>query len=193
MLKANIFVHKLFMQFVISKLPTLVKKIKLKGFEVEIYTSNRLLVPLLKVLKNHLFFQYKCLSDLFVVDNPRKVFRFRVVYNLLSIKFNSRLNVSIQANEKTFVNSVVPLYSNASWLERESLDMFGVFFANNKDMRRILTDYGFLGYPLRKDFPLSGFVEVFFSQKKNKIVQRPSTVAQEYRLGLLTDPWDMQI
>jgi NADH dehydrogenase (ubiquinone) Fe-S protein 3 len=108
---------------------------------------------------------------------------------MLSLTFNSRLRIKIFVNEVTSVDSIVPLFCNANWWEREVWDLFGIYFQNHPDLRRILTDYGFEGYPMRKDFPLSGYVEVRYDQTKKRIVVEPVELAQEFRAFSYETPW----
>ena len=131
--------------------------------ELIIKISPKKIKRVLTFLKNHTQCQFKVLVDMCGVDYPEKKNRFEVIYNLLSISYNSRITVSVSVDEKTPIDSVTPIFSGADWLEREVWDMFGIFFLGHKDLRRILTDYGFKGNPLKKDFPLMGYNELFFS------------------------------
>ena len=115
---------------------------------------------------------------------------FDVVYILLSVKFNSRLIVKLSVDEITPIPTIEKIYPSAGWYERETWDMFGIFFQENKDLRRILTDYGFEGYPLRKDFPLSGYVEVRYDDAQRRVVVEPLEMTQEFRLFDFTSPWE---
>jgi NADH dehydrogenase (ubiquinone) Fe-S protein 3 len=127
-----------------------------------------------------------CISGVDILNNK---YRFSIVYDLLSTVFNSRIRVKIHVNEVTSVDSVVSIYRNANWWEREVWDMYGLYFQNHPDLRRILTDYGFEGYPLRKDFPLSGYVEVRYDQTKKRIVVEPIELTQEFRSFNYETPW----
>ncbi len=151
------------------------------------------IVPILFFLKNHTNSQFKLLSDICAVDYINKKKRFEVIYNLLSIRFNNRLKVKISINELQPVDSIVDIYKNADWAEREVWDMFGIFFLNHPDLRRILTDYGFEGHPLRKDFPLSGFLEVYYNELKKRVVYEPINLSQQYRLFEFNSPWNKKI
>ena len=113
-----------------------------------------------------------------------------MVYNLLSLRQNQRLRVKIATDEDTAVNSVVEIFSSANWFEREIWDMYGVFFANHPDLRRILTDYGFEGHPLRKDFPLTGYVEVRYDEEQKRVVYEPVSLVQEFRSFDFMSPWE---
>lgn len=141
------------------------------------------------VLKNHFAYQYKLLSCISGIDYINSKYRFGVVYDLLSIKYNSRLRVKLFVNEITSVNSITNIYINSDWWEREVWDMYGIYFDNHKDLRRILTDYGFEGHPLRKDFPLSGYIELKYDQTKKRIVLEPLELAQEFRNYSFEMPW----
>lgn len=140
-------------------------------------------------LKNHINLQYKILMDITAVDYPSRLHRFEVVYNLLTVQYNSRIRIKICVDEMTPVESVAPLFSSAGWWEREVWDMFGIFFANHPDLRRILTDYGFRGHPLRKDFPLSGYVEVRYDDSEKRVITEPLELTQEFRYFDFSTPW----
>lgn len=133
---------------------------------------------------------YKVLVDVFAVDYPEHEQRFEVVYNLLSMKFNTRMRVKVRASEDTLVPSVTSVYSSAEWFEREVFDMYGVLFSGHPDLRRILTDYGFDGYPLRKDFPLTGYVEVRYDEEQKRVVYEPVKLDQEFRNFDFESPWE---
>ena len=141
-------------------------------------------------LKTHTNAQYDMLLDITAVDYPERNKRFDVVYILLSVKFNSRLIVKLSVDEITPIPTIEKIYPSAGWYERETWDMFGIFFQENKDLRRILTDYGFEGYPLRKDFPLSGYVEVRYDDAQRRVVVEPLEMTQEFRLFDFTSPWE---
>ena len=134
--------------------------------------------------------QFKQLVDLTAVDYPDQAERFEVVYNLLSLKLNQRVRVKLTTDERTPVASVSGVFSSAIWLEREAWDMFGIFFANHPDLRRILTDYGFEGHPLRKDFPLTGFKEVRYDEEQKRVVYEPVKLPQEFRRFDFMSPWE---
>lgn len=130
------------------------------------------------------------LIDITAVDYPAKHDRFEVVYNMLSISFNQRIRVKIRTDEDTPVPSVVAQFASAMWLEREVWDMYGIAFDGNEDLRRILTDYGFEGHPLRKDFPLSGFVEVRYDETQRRVVYEPVSLPQDFRVFDNMSPWE---
>ena len=129
--------------------------------------------------------------DVTAVDYPTKNERFEVVYNLLSLQYNTRIRIKTHINELTPVDSLVPVYNSASWWERETWDMFGIFFANHPDLRRILTDYGFEGHPLRKDFPLSGYVEVRYDDSEKRVVTEAVELTQDFRYFDFSSPWEL--
>lgn len=141
------------------------------------------------VLQKHINFQYNLLSCISGVDFLNKKYRFSVVYELLSITFNARIRVKVFVNETSSVSSIVPVFINANWWEREVWDLFGIYFDKHPDLRRILTDYGFEGHPMRKDFPLSGFVEVRYDDMKKRIVVEPIQLAQDFRLFNYSTVW----
>ena len=130
------------------------------------------------------------LVDVCGVDYPERGQRFDVVYHLLSMRKNLRLRVKLRTDEDTPVPSVVDLFPTAGWFEREAWDMYGIFFAGNPDLRRILTDYGFEGHPLRKDFPLTGYVELRYDEEQKRVVYEPVKLVQEYRQFDFLSPWE---
>mgnify|MGYP000173191881 CR=1 FL=1 len=134
--------------------------------------------------------QFKVLIDICGVDYPERGRRFDVVYNLLSLTHNQRIRVKVQADESTPVPSINEVYSAAGWFEREVWDMYGVMFSDHPDLRRILTDYGFEGHPLRKDFPLTGFVEVRYDEDEKRVVYEPVKLTQEFRRFDFLSPWE---
>ena len=133
---------------------------------------------------------FKILIDITAVDFPERGERFEIVYNLLSLSHNQRIRVKVSADENTPVPSMVALFSAAGWFEREVWDMFGVFFTDHPDLRRMLTDYGFEGHPLRKDFPLTGYVEVRYDEEQKRVVYEPVTLTQDFRNFDFMSPWE---
>ena len=150
---------------------------------------NSNLLFCLTFLKNHIGYQYKLLTCISGVDFLNKKYRFSVVYDLLSLTFNNRLRVKLFLNETTILFSSVNVFLNANWWEREIWDLYGLFFDKHPDLRRILTDYGFEGHPMRKDFPLSGFVEVRYDETKKRIVTESIELTQEFRYFNFETPW----
>lgn len=133
---------------------------------------------------------YTCLMDICGVDYPERPERFEVVYNLLSLKHNRRIRVKVATDEATPVPSAVGVFSAAGWYERETWDLYGVFFSDHPDLRRILTDYGFDGHPMRKDFPLTGYVEVRYDPEQRRVVYEPVKLTQDFRSFDFLSPWE---
>lgn len=134
--------------------------------------------------------QFRVLIDICGVDYPQRPKRFDVVYNLLSLTHNQRIRVKVQTDEDTPVPSVNGVFAAAGWFEREAWDMYGIMFTGHPDLRRLLTDYGFDGHPLRKDFPLSGFVEVRYDDAEKRVVYEPVKLTQEFRKFDFLSPWE---
>jgi NADH-quinone oxidoreductase subunit C len=136
----------------------------------------------------------KCLFDMLVdicgVDYPDRAERFDVVYNLLSLKHNQRIRLKVTTDEESPVPSATAIYSAAGWFEREAWDLYGVYFADHPDLRRLLTDYGFEGHPLRKDFPLTGYVELRYDEDQKRVVYQPVRLKQEFRSFDFLSPWE---
>lgn len=148
------------------------------------------IVKVLTFLRDDSNCQFQQLMDLFGVDYPSREERFEVLYQMLSLKHNQRVRVKVRTDEETPVPSVAGVYPSASWYEREAWDMYGVFFADNPDLRRILTDYGFEGHPLRKDFPLTGYVEVRYDDERKRVVYEPVKLTQDFRTFDFLSPWE---
>lgn len=144
----------------------------------------------LLIFKNHFKYQFKILTCISGSDYPENYYRFSVLYELLSIKYNSRLRIKVIVDEITPLNSIEKVFIGANWWENEVWDMFGIFFLNKTNITRLLTDYGFQGYPLRKDFPLTGFSESRYSVTKNRVVYENIELAQEYRIFDYMSPWE---
>ncbi len=158
--------------------------------ELALYVERGAIVTVLTFLRDNAACQFKCLMDICGVDYPDRDQRFEVVYNLLSVSHNQRVRVKLSTDGETPVPSATPVYSSAGWWERETWDMYGILFADNPDLRRILTDYGFEGHPLRKDFPLTGYVEVRYDDEKKRVVYEPVELAQEFRSFDFLSPWE---
>lgn len=158
--------------------------------ELVVYGKRDALPRLLETLRDDPDYQCAQLVDITAVDWPAKPDRFEVVYNLLSIRRNIRVRVKITTDEDTPVPSVTKIFSCAGWLEREVWDMYGIAFEGNDDLRRILTDYGFEGHPLRKDFPLTGYVEVRWDEQEQRVVYEPVTLTQDFRMFDNLSPWE---
>ncbi len=158
--------------------------------ELMLETTPDKLIALLTFLRDDPKCLFKQLVDVCGVDWPEREKRFDVVYNLLSLANNQRIRVKVATDEATPVPSVSSIYSSATWFERETYDLYGVWFAEHPDLRRILTDYGFEGHPLRKDFPLTGFVEVRWDDVQKRVIYEPVKLAQEFRKFDFLSPWE---
>lgn len=207
-----------FGRYVAECLPRYVQAIQLTaGDELEVLIAPEGVLPVLQFLKDHHQAQFSNLVDIAGMDVPSRKYRFEIIYNLLSLRYNSRIRVKTYTDELTPIDSCNDIFKAANWYEREIYDMYGVFFANHPDLRRILTDYGFEGHPQRRDFPLSGYVEVniykyfccielFFlyvvflsllqpsqlryDDEKRRVVCEPLELAQEFRKFDLSAPWE---
>jgi len=188
-----------FISTIAKNVPSWIKSIHYENGEVSITVFSEFLFPFFVYLQNHTNTQYKLLMDITAVDNLNNSFegktceekRFEVVYILLSIHTNARLRISTYVDELTPLPSLVSLYRSAGWYERETWDMFGIFFSNHPDLRRILTDYGFEGHPLRKDFPLSGYVEVRYDDSEKRVISQEIQLAQEFRFFDFSNSWEI--
>lgn len=158
--------------------------------ELCITVSRPTIVKALTLLRDDPNCAFTCLIDICGVDWPAREQRFDVVYNLLSVTQNQRVRVKVHTDEDTPVPSVTQVFSAAGWFEREAWDLYGIFFSDNPDLRRLLTDYGFEGHPLRKDFPLTGFVEVRYDDEQKRVVYEPVTLQQEFRTFDFLSPWE---
>jgi len=179
-----------FLKHLILTLPGWVKEIQIERNEGCIYVEPEHVKNILIFLRDHTSCQYKLLVELCGADYPSKEKRFEVVYELLSVSSNTRLRVKTSVDEFEGVSSVSSIFSNALWSERETWDLYGIFFKDHPDLRRILTDYGFEGYPLRKDFPLSGFTEVRYDETSKRVIYEPLEMPQEFRSFDLQTPWN---
>ena len=158
--------------------------------EIEITCSTLNHVEIIKRIRDDEFLSFKQLIDITATDYPSKKFRFQITYFLLSIKNNKRIRINLNIRDSDIVPSVTQLFSSANWAEREIWDMFGIFFSGHPDLRRLLTDYGFEGHHLRKDFPLTGYTEVRYSHEKKQVVYEPVTLTQEFRNFDFESPWE---
>lgn len=176
-----------FSQHLTKLLPIIVMQQIKKEWIVTVLPEHLLLI--MNFLKNHIGLQYSLLSCISGIDFLGKDYRFCVSYDLLSLVFAQRLRVKAFLNEITPISSVVPVFPCANWWEREVWDMYGIFFENHPDLRRILSDYGFEGYPMRKDFPLYGYIELRYDENHKRIVAEPVEFAQEFRYFDFETPW----
>ncbi len=158
--------------------------------EMTIEIRRRDIVNVLTLLRDEPSLKFTTLIDICGVDYPSRERRFDVVYHLLSMPHNHRVRVKLSTETETPVQSVISVYPSADWYEREAFDMYGIAFENHPDLRRLLTDYGFEGHPLRKDFPLSGFVEVRYDDARKAVVYEPVNLPQEYRSFDFMSPWE---
>ena len=173
-----------------SGLTTTVKISKINFGQLFIEIDIEALYSTILYLKTNNKCRFKQLIDITAVDYPEKEKRFKLVYLLLSHENNLRILININIDEKTHVPSITKIFPSANWMEREVFDMYGISFKNHPDLRRILTDYGFEGYPLRKDFPLTGHTEVRYSEEHKKVVSEPVKLDQEYRNFDFESPWE---
>ena len=158
--------------------------------DFQIIVPSKKIFDVLTKLHSNSYFAFDQLIDITAIDYPEKPTRFEVVYLLLSTITNQRLTVKICVNEGELVQSCVSIFKSANWSEREIWDMFGIFFSGHPDLRRLLTDYGFEGHPLRKDFPLTGRVQVKYDTDQNKVIYEPVNLVQEYRDFDFLSPWE---
>lgn len=177
-------------EYIAAGLPNDVLSWEVKGEELTIHAHAAAIVRVLTFLRDDANCLFKQLMDVCGVDYPEDERRFAVVYHLLSMKHNQRVRVKVRTDEDTPVPSVTGVFSTAGWFEREVWDMYGVFFTDHPDLRRILTDYGFEGHPLRKDFPLTGFVEVRYDDEQKRVVYEPVNLRQEFRYFDFLSPWE---
>ena len=158
--------------------------------ELTLSVVSEQIATVLKFLRDDSVCRFVVLIDICGVDYPERQARFSIVYHLLSPTQNQRLRVTVETSETDPVPSVVALFPAAEWFEREAYDMYGILFSDHPDLRRILTDYGFEGHPLRKDFPLTGFVEVRYNDAEKRVVYEPVRLTQEYRTFDFESPWE---
>jgi len=163
---------------------------EIRGGELCCRVQREALTRVLKFLRDDPKCAFNVLCDICGVDYPDRPMRFEVVYNLLSMPLNQRIRIKVDTDEDQAVPSAVGLYSSAGWWEREAWDLFGIYFADNPDLRRILTDYGFEGHPLRKDFPLTGYVELRYDEEQKAVVYEPVRLQQEFRNFDFLSPWE---
>ena len=158
--------------------------------ELTLHVRRAAMTNVIAFLRDDPICRFNQLIDLCGVDYPARARRFDIVYHFLSMAHNTRVRVKVTTDEDTPVMSIVSLFPNADWYEREAFDMYGIVFDQHPDLRRILTDYGFEGYPLRKDFPLTGFVEVKYDDERKEVVYEPVVLQQEFRSFDFLSPWE---
>jgi len=176
-------------EYISLKLPEVVTSYSTAFGELEIKAERAEINTLMRFLHDDAQCLFINITDLAGVDYPSRNNRFEVVYHLLSPVNNIRIRVKIVTNEETLVPSITEIFPGADWYEREAYDMFGILFSGHPDLRRLLTDYGFDGYPLRKDFPVTGFVELHYDEKQKRVVYAPVKLTQEFRSFDNLSPW----
>jgi NADH-quinone oxidoreductase subunit C len=177
-------------EYLSTKLAGAVVSTGIRFGELTVLAKASQIVPLLKFLRSDSRCRFEVLIDICGVDWPGRENRFDVVYHLLSPRLNQRIRVKIEANEADPIASAVDVFPAANWFEREAYDMYGILFSGHPDLRRLLTDYGFQGHPLRKDFPLTGHVEVRYDDEAKRVVYEPVRLTQEFRDFDFESPWE---
>jgi len=173
-----------------ANLPGAVRSVEIVMNELVIRIERQDIVKVFTFLRDDVNCHFQQLMDITAVDYPERAERFDVVYNLLSLQHNQRIRVKLSTDEDSPVPSVVGIYTVANWFEREVWDLFGVFFSDHPDLRRILTDYGFEGHPMRKDFPLTGYVEMRYDDEQKRVVYEPVRLSQDFRSFDFLSPWE---
>ena len=173
-----------------TQLGDAVNAASIENGELTIEARRAEITTVISFLRDDPICKFSSLIDICGVDYPSRERRFDVVYHMLSMAHNARIRIKVSTDETVPVHSVTSLFPNANWYEREAFDMYGILFDEHPDLRRILTDYGFEGYPLRKDFPLSGFVEVRYDEERKSVVYEPVNLPQEYRSFDFMSPWE---
>jgi len=173
-----------------ARMPEAVTSVEVAYGDLQLEVQAARVRDLLRLLRDDPAFQFQQLMDLCGVDYPQRPLRFEVVYHLLSLTLNHRLRIKVRTDEDTPVPSVIPVYPNADWYEREAYDLYGMSFSDHPDLRRLLTDYGFEGHPLRKDFPLTGYTEVRWDDELKRVVYEPVRLTQAFRTWDFLSPWE---
>ena len=173
-----------------SELTTKINSSRINHNQLEIQINKDSLIDVVIFLKKNNFTKFRQLIDITAVDYINSENRFKMIYLFLSHELNSRLNINFNINENEVVNSLTKIFPSANWMEREVFDMYGIKFNDHPDLRRILTDYGFSGHPLRKDFPITGHTEVRYSEEKKKVIYEPVKLEQNYRNFDYSSPWE---
>lgn len=170
--------------------PSAVREHEIRCGELSVSVSREAILDVLRHLRDDPACRFTVLCDVCGVDHPQRPMRFDVVYNLLSMSRNLRIRLKVETDEEGQVPSATGLFSAAGWWERETWDLFGIYFSDHPDLRRILTDYGFDGHPLRKDFPLTGYVELRYDEDQKRVVYEPVKLKQEFRSFDFLSPWE---
>ena len=177
-------------KFINSELTSKIQSSLINNNELSIEIDEQYLIEVIQFLKSNDKCKFRQLIDIAGVDYPDAEKRFQLVYLLLSHENNNRIKIIIKFEVNQIINSITKIFPSANWMEREVFDMYGIKFKNHPDLRRILTDYGFKGHPLRKDFPLTGFNEVRYSEKEKKVIYEPVKLEQNYRKFDFESPWE---
>jgi NADH-quinone oxidoreductase subunit C len=173
-----------------AALPGDVAKSDIRHGQLIVQIEREALPRVVQYLRDDPGMRFEVLIDIAGVDYPDRPERFEIVYQFLSLKYNRRIRVKVTTDEDHVVPSVTGIFSSAAWYEREAWDMYGVLFSGNPDLRRLLTDYGFEGHPLRKDFPLTGYVEVRYDEEQKRVIYEPVKLKQEFRSFNFLSPWE---
>tara|TARA_B100000941_G_scaffold284674_1_gene255721 strand:- start:240 stop:836 length:597 start_codon:yes stop_codon:yes gene_type:complete len=173
-----------------SELTTKINSSYIKHNELKIIIDSEDLLDVILFIKNNLNTKFKQLIDITAVDYPENDKRFKIIYFFLSHEYNIRANIEFFINDNEIINSITSVYPSANWMEREVFDMYGIKFKDHPDLRRILTDYNFEGFPLRKDFPLTGHKEVRYNEENKKVIYEPVKLEQNYRNFDYESPWE---
>ena len=173
-----------------SELTTKINSSYIKHNELKIIIDSEDLLDVILFIKNNLNTKFKQLIDITAVDYPENDKRFKIIYFFLSHEYNIRANIEFLINDNEIINSITSVYPSANWMEREVFDMYGIKFKDHPDLRRILTDYNFEGFPLRKDFPLTGHKEVRYNEENKKVIYEPVKLEQNYRNFDYESPWE---
>ena len=173
-----------------SELSSKIQNSFIKNNELMIEINDKDLIEVIQFLKSNDKCKFRQLIDIAGVDYPQEEKRFKLIYLFLSHEKNNRIKLSINLDTNQIIHSITKIFPSANWMEREVFDMYGIKFKNHPDLRRILTDYGFKGHPLRKDFPLTGFNEVRYSEKEKKVIYEPVKLEQNYRNFDFESPWE---
>ena len=176
--------------YLLTCMPKYIQKFSIWKDELTIMVAPSAVRPVMYFLRDHTPAQFKSVVDVCGVDFPSRENRFEVVYNMLSVRHNARIRVKTYAGETTPVPSIVDIFQGVNWYEREAYDMYGIFFVGHPDLRRILTDYGFEGHPLRKDFPLTGYTEVRYDEQRKRVVYENLELTQAFRNFDTSTPWE---
>jgi NADH-quinone oxidoreductase subunit C len=178
------------LSFIESKTEEIIVQSEIINNELSLLIGSESILKFVEFLLLDNECQFSTLIDITAVDYPEKVKRFTVIYHFLSMPQNQRIRITVNIADGEVVPSIVTIHPSANWFEREVFDMYGIFFSGHPDLRRLLTDYGFTGHPLRKDFPTSGYLEVRYDEVKKQVIYEPTKLTQEYRQFDFLSPWE---